>query len=181
MPSIRFEKATLQHQDIIFSWLAEPHMQEFWDNSQAHKDDILNFIHGRKQHYFYGTTTYWVGYVEDQPFSFILSDHILEGQDDVTDLHRQYLSKKGHTITLDFGIGNKTFLGKGLAAPTLAAFTEFYKNNIDTAADTFFIDPDPNNARAFHVYEKAGFKMVGYYHAQQGYFKQEESCLMVKS
>jgi hypothetical protein len=36
-------------------------MQEFWDNGQEHKDDIINFIHGRKQHYFYGTTQHWGG------------------------------------------------------------------------------------------------------------------------
>jgi len=178
---IRFEKATLEHQDIIFSWLAEPHMQEFWDNSQEHKDDILNFIHGRKQHYFYGTTQYWLGYIDDQAFCFLLSDQMLKNQDDLSDLHRKYLSKNGHTISLDFGIGNKNFLGKGLAAPTLKSFAEFYKNKIDSLADTFFIDPNTNNPRAFHVYEKAGFEMVGYYYAKQGFFKEEKSCLMVKN
>ena len=178
--SIRFEKAATQHQDIIFSWLSEPHIQEFWDNSQEHKDDILNFIYGRKQHYFYGTTQYWVGYINNQPFCFLLSDQILKEQEDLSDLHRQYLSSHGHTISLDFGIGNKNLLGKGLAAPTLKAFTEFYKNNIDSKADTFFIDPNTNNPRAFHVYEKAGFEMVGYYYAKQGFFKEEKSCLMVK-
>jgi RimJ/RimL family protein N-acetyltransferase len=178
---IRFEKATLQHQNIIFSWLSEPHMQEFWDNSQEHKDDILNFIHGRKQHYFYGTAQYWVGYIETHAFCFLLSDQMLKDQDDLSDLHRQYLSKKGHTIVLDFGIGNKSYLGKGLAAPTLKAFTEFYRNKIDSHADTFFIDPNTNNPRAFHVYEKAGFEMVGYYYAKQGFFKEEKSCLMVKN
>ncbi len=176
---IHFEKAATQHQDMIFSWLSEPHMQEFWDNSQEHKDDILNFIHGRKQHYFYGTTQYWVGYIDNQPFCFLLSDQMLREQNDLSDLHREYLSKTGHTISLDFGIGNKNFLAKGLAAPTLKAFTEFYKNKIDSNADTFFIDPNTNNPRAFHVYEKAGFKMVGYYYAKQGFFKEEKSCLMV--
>ncbi|MBX3710201.1 MAG: GNAT family N-acetyltransferase [Gammaproteobacteria bacterium] len=178
--NIRFEKAATQHQDIIFSWLSEPHMQEFWDNSQEHKDDILNFIHGRKQYYFYGTTQYWIGYINDQPFCFLLSDQILKNQNDLSDLHREYLSTNGHTISLDFGIGNKNFLGKGLAVPTLKAFTEFYKNNIDSNADTFFIDPNTNNPRAFHVYEKAGFEMIGYYYAKQGFFKEEKSCLMVK-
>lgn len=178
--TIKFEKATSHHQDIIFSWLSEPHMQEFWDNSQEHKDDILNYIHGRTQHYFYGTTQYWIGYSDDQPFCFFLSDQMLTEQNDLSDLHREYLSKTGHTISLDFGIGNKTFLGKGLAAPTLKAFTEFYKNKIDSNADTFFIDPNTNNPRAFHVYEKAGFQMVGFYHAKEGFFKEENSCLMVK-
>lgn len=44
-----FEKASLQHKDLIFGRLAEPHMQEFWDNSQEHKDHIINFMEGRKE------------------------------------------------------------------------------------------------------------------------------------
>ena len=121
---IHFQKAGVEHQDIIFQWLEESHMKEFWDNSQEHRDDILNFIHGKKQHYFSGTTKYWVDYIDDQPLSFLLSDQILP-EEELSDLHRQYLSKSGHTITIDFGIGNTAFLGQGLAAPTLQAFTEF--------------------------------------------------------
>ena len=45
---IHFERVTDAHLDTIFSWLAEPHIIEFWDNTQAHKDDILNFAEGRK-------------------------------------------------------------------------------------------------------------------------------------
>lgn len=68
MSNITFEKANLSHEKIIFSWLSEPHMIEFWDNSQEHKDDIVNFIHGRKQSYFAGTTQYFVGLVDEKPF-----------------------------------------------------------------------------------------------------------------
>lgn len=177
---IRFEKATLAHQDIIFEWLAEPHIKEFWDNSQEHKDDILNFINGQKQHYFYGTTRYWIGYYDNQPFCFVLSDELLANQEDLTDLHRTHLSKVGKTISLDFGIGNKDLLGKGLAAPTLMAFTKFYQGEIDPKADTFFIDPDENNPRAQHVYEKAGFKIIGKAIPQKGYFIGSKSFIMVK-
>jgi RimJ/RimL family protein N-acetyltransferase len=179
MSKIHFEKSTLAHQDLIFEWLDEPHMREFWDNSQEHKDDILNFINSRKQHYFYGTTMYWVGYIDDQPFCFLLSDILLPDQD-LTESHRAHLSKIGNTIALDFGIGNKKFLGKGLAAPTLKAFTEFYQETIDPKADTFFIDPNDNNPRAKHVYEKAGFQMVAEFVGEAGFFKDHKSLLMVK-
>ncbi len=177
---IYFEKVSHQHQEIIFQWLAEPHMQEFWDNSQEHKDDILNFIHGRKQHYFYGTTMYWVGLIEDQPFCFLLSDQILPSEPHLPELHKANLSKNGHTISLDFGIGNKNFLGKGLASPVLIKFTSFYQEQVDQLADTFFIDPDENNPRAKHVYEKAGFKIVGDYDVSMGVFKGSTSHLLVK-
>lgn len=82
-----------------------------------------------------------MGYIDTHPFSFILSDELLSSQN-LSDIHRQYLSKAGHTIGLDFGIGNIAYVGKGLAAPTLEAFMAFYQNKIDPKADTFFIDPD---------------------------------------
>lgn len=178
--TIHFEKATLVHKDIIFEWLAEPHVREFWDNSQEHRDDIINFINGQKQHYFYGTTMYWVGYCDHQPFCFVLSDELSADQEDLTELHRAHFSKDGKTISLDFGIGTRDFLGKGLAAPTLMAFTKFYQGEIDSKADTFFIDPDENNPRAQHVYEKAGFKVIGKAVPQKGYFIGSKSFIMVK-
>jgi len=177
--NVRFEKATLHHQKIIFEWLAEPHIQEFWDNSQDHKDDIINFIHGRKQQYFYGTTVYWIGYINEYPFCFLLTDQILPFQEDLSDAHRTHLSKLGKTISLDFGIGNKAFLGKGLAAPTLQTFVAFYHSQVDPKADTFFIDPDEKNPRAQHVYSKAGFQRVGKFTMKEGAFKEQQTWLMV--
>lgn len=47
--NIHFEKANLNHLDIIFGWLTEQFVQEFWDNTQGHKDDILNFVNDRKE------------------------------------------------------------------------------------------------------------------------------------
>lgn len=155
-------------------------MQKFWDNSQEHKDDIMNFIHGRKQNYFYGTTIYWIGLIDDLPFCFLLTDQILSSESDLTDLHKEYLSKSGHTIALDFGIGNKDFLGKGLAAPTLRKFIAFYQDQIDPLADTFFIDPNENNPRAEDVYLKAGFKLVGSCEMKMGAFKGQNTHLLVK-
>ena len=176
---IKFKKADPSHLDLIFSWLNEPHMIEFWDNTQEHKDDIVNFIHGRKQHYFYGTTQYWIGSIDDEPFCFLLSDILLPDQD-LPALYRSYLSTQGNTIALDFGIGNKKRLGQGLASPTLAAFVQFYHDKVDQQADTFLIDPDANNPRAKHVYHKAGFDEVGTYDPEAGAFIGQTSYLMVK-
>lgn len=179
MSNIKFVKASLSHEKIIFSWLSEPHMMEFWDNSQEHKDDILNFIHNRKQSYFSGTTKYFVGLIDEEPFAFLLAD-FLSASEDLPSCQKTYLSKSGHTISLDFGIGNRDFIGKGLAAPTLEAFVRYYCTDIDNQADTFFIDPDEHNPRARHVYEKAGFEYVSDYHPTEGAFIGSTAQLMVK-
>jgi hypothetical protein len=88
--NIHFEKANKTHIDTIFNWLAEPHIMEFWDNSQEHKDDILNFINGKKQTYFYGTSKYWVGFIDNEPYSFLLSD-IFQSDQDISEIHRKNL------------------------------------------------------------------------------------------
>ena len=167
---IQFEKANKKHIDTILSWLAEPHIQQFWDNSEEHKDDILNFIHGKPQNYFSGTTKYWIGSIIDEPYAFILSDTINKHQKNfLSDIHRKNISNTGNTLSLDFGIGNKKYLGKGLGAPTLLAFMNFYKNEIDTQTDTFFISPDTNNPKAIHVYSKAGFEKAGQFSPTTNY------------
>jgi RimJ/RimL family protein N-acetyltransferase len=176
---IIFRQASLSDKDTIFSWLNEPHVKEFWDNSQEHKEDILNFLHGHKQIYFAGTTKYWIGEINNQPFCFLLSDLLSDKEKDLPKVYRQNLSSN-HNISLDFCIGNKEFLGKGLAAITLKFFVEFYHQKIDRKADTFFIDPDENNPRAKHVYEKAGFQMIGDYQVNKGAFVGQNSFLLVK-
>lgn len=178
--NIRFEKLTNKYLELVFNWLKEPHMQEFWDNSQKHKDDIVNFIHGYPNPPGYGVRfIYWIGFIDEQPFSFILTSEMDATQADIAPLHRAHLSKTGNTITLDFGIGDPAFIGKKLASPTLLAFVEFY-TTLDPKADTFFIDPDDNNPRAKHVYEKAGFQQVGDFHVSEGTFQGSISHLMVK-
>jgi RimJ/RimL family protein N-acetyltransferase len=177
--NISFKKANLSHIDIIFKWLNEPHIMEFWDNSQEHKDDILNFIQGRKQTYFAGTFQYWIGSVNSEPYSLILTD-LIEVSECLEEPFKSNMSKTGHTIGLDFGIGNTKYLGQGLATPTLEAFVEFYNKKIDPLADTFFIDPDDNNPKAAHVYSKAGFQLVGNFIPSQGAFQGSNAKLMVK-
>ena len=178
--SITFERANLSHQETIFQWLSEPHIQEFWDNSQEHKDDILNFINGRTQTYFFGTTKYWIAKINSVAFAIILSDQINASQPDLQQIHRENLSKQGRTFFIDFGIGNKEYLGKGLAANTLEGFVKFYHTNVDPQADTFFIDPDLSNPKAKHVYEKAGFIFKGDFEMKSGFFEGKTTQLLVR-
>ncbi len=176
-----FEKANLKYKDIISEWLECPHIKEFWDNSQEHKDDILFFLHGRKSHssYFNGIFTYWIGKIERDPYCLLMTSEVVINES-LPQIWKDNLSATGKTYTIDFCIGNKTYLGKGLASHTLETFTKFFQENIASNADTFFIDPDENNPRAKHVYEKAGFKPIGDFDMSLGFFKGHKSLLMVK-
>ena len=180
--NIHFKQATLADKDLIFGWLDKPHVQEFWDNSPGHRTDILNFMNGREEPSTYanGIFTYWVGSLENEPYCLLMTSEA-SVEDDLPEDWFSHLSKTGKTYTIDFMIGSKQHLGKGLAAPTLSAFTSYLNREIDTRIDTFIIDPAETNPRAKHVYEKAGFKTVVEFLREEGYFKGIKHFLMVKT
>jgi RimJ/RimL family protein N-acetyltransferase len=159
--SINFEKANVSHIDIILGWLTEPFVQEFWDNTQDHKDDILNFVNGRKKpsNYCDGKYVYWIARYKDHPFSMLMT--IRETTEDhINDIKLNHISKTGHTYGIDYMIGDKNYFGKGYGTKTLSEFLNFFKKNFDPKADTFIIDPASDNPRAKHVYMKAGFEHI---------------------
>ena len=162
-------------------WLEQDHVREFWDNSQEHKDDIRIFAEGRLQasSYFDGVFDYWIGSHDAEQFCLLMTSR-LASDDELPALWKQQLSKTGKTISIDFCIGDVRFLGKGLAAETLNRFIEFFRSNIESVSDTFFIDPDATNTKAQHVYAKAGFKPVGRYVMPSGVFNGHETLLMIR-
>lgn len=121
---ITFTKATLEHQYIIFSWLNEPHVKAFWDNSEAHRDDILNFIKDHKQTYFDGISTYWIGQIDNQPYCLLITSEYLDDED-LAQLHQENLSKTGKTFGIDFTIGSKVF-GLWFSCPNRGSFYSVY-------------------------------------------------------
>lgn len=178
---IRFEKAALKHQADIFNWLEEEHVKEFWDNSNEHKDDIIIFLNGRKKKstYFDGRYKYWVALIDEIPFSLIMT--FKESIDMERDpIKSNYLSKTGRTYSIDYMIGNINYLGKGLAAQTLENFIKYFRKEIDTQADVFFIDPDSNNLKALHVYQKAGFNFIGDFIMNKGVFTGLKTDFLIK-
>lgn len=180
--NIRFEKATLKYKETIFTWLEEPFIKEFWDNSQGHKDDILNFIHGVKKPSSYFKDIffdYWIGFMDDEPYAFIMTHEENEAAKP-PETYKPFISQKGKTFGLDFCIGNAKFFGKGLAAPTLKAFMTFFSQEIEPQTDTFIIDPFVTNPRAIHVYQKAGFEIIGEFEQAGGYFDKTKGVIMVK-
>ncbi len=162
MDRIIFKKASFNEKDIIFSWLEEPHVKEFWDSSDAHKKDILNFMAGRLEPSSYcdGKFVYWIAFQGKDPFAFLMTIQTT-AQDPIDAIKVDYISKTGHTYGIDYMIGNPAYVGKGYGALTLTRFIDFFRSNVDPKADTFLIDPEASNPRAKHVYEKAGFQHVG--------------------
>lgn len=167
---IKFTQASKHHLPLICEWLSEPHIQEFWDNTQGHKDDIINFIEGRTTPSTYcgGKYVYWIASHNHAPFAMIMTLHVTE-KEDVGELQSSQRSTTGNSYVMDYMIGNLQYLGKGFGAPTLKEFIIFFCTEYDTKADVFLIDPAADNPRAKHVYMKAGFTYVDDFIMAEGY------------
>lgn len=85
-------------------------------------------------------TSYWIGYSQGVPFAFLIT-----------------APAEGDAITLDLFICDLNYLGKGLAVPMMHAFLVGHFPHVKRV----LIDPEATNARAIHVYQKAGFKIEG--------------------
>ncbi len=181
MNQIHFEKATLSFYETILSWLDSHHVKAFWDNTPEHRQDILLFMQGRNKSspYADGIFTYWIGFIEQEPYCLLMTSEMLDDAD-LPSYYRECISKTGNTCSIDFMIGNERYFGKGLAAPTLKAFMQFMREKVDSTIDTFMIDPEEANARAKHVYEKAGFNLVAEFISTRGSGKGVKHFLMIK-
>lgn len=161
MTDLSFRSVCTADISLVFSWLAEPHVRAFWDSSQAHREDIINFSQGRPtpSGYFGGKFSYWLGMADGIPFALIMT--VLTGPGDPVDsIKLAHLSKTGTTYGIDYMIGNPAYVGKEYGARTLQSFITFFQSDVDPTSDVFLIDPAADNPRARHVYEKAGFKYV---------------------
>ena len=90
-----------------------------------------------------------------------------------------YLSNHRRTHTLDFMIGNEAYLGKGIAHQALNEFCLFLSKE-DPLNTPFIIDPQTNNPRAIHVYEKARFCKMSTFLTKDGEFSGILTHIMVK-
>lgn len=162
MTERHFRPLRSNDKEMIWSWLSEPHVQEFWDNTPEHRADIENFLAGRIEpsNYADGKYYYWVACESGRPYAMLMSIEDTP-QDDLHPFVIEHLSRTGQSYAIDFMIGEKDFLGKGLAAPTLHDFVLFLRQELGDQVDTFLIDPTLDNPRARRVYEKAGFEYVG--------------------
>jgi RimJ/RimL family protein N-acetyltransferase len=131
-----FAPAQSSQRELIHRWLEQEHIKAW-----IHGTGLQNTMVGLEK-FFKGesTTTYWIGYDRDVPFAFLITSPY-----------------DRDTITLDLFICDLNYWGKGLAVSMIRAFllTHFSDKK------RVLIDPEATNTRAIHVYQKAGFKIIG--------------------
>ena len=154
---MHFEKVTDAHKKIILNWFSKDHVKEFFYGDGL-KNTFLNldlFCQGINNNGSY-TFHHWIAFNNGVPFAFIMTSPV-DGPYDENDDYNKWYVDGTKTLTLDLLIGEKDFLGKGIAHLMIQQFIlDQYAD-----ADYFIIDPEAANTKAIHVYEKAGFKKVG--------------------
>jgi len=130
-----FKFAEERDRKLIHDWLHQKHIQQWLHGVGLNNTlvDLEKFFQGGSD------ATYWMGYSKGIPFAFLIT--FPAGVD---------------AITLDLFICDLNYLGKGLAVNMIREFLISQFPHVKKV----LIDPEATNARAIHVYEKVGFKIV---------------------
>ncbi len=156
----RFKPAVESQRELIHHWLQQDYIREW-----IHGQGLQNTLTGLEKFFQYTAagheidrkmkiTQHWVGFEGDKPFVYLLSSNIFR---DTPNEYSKYCETDGLAITLDIFIGDKDYVGKGLATTVIKEFLLSQFKDISEV----FIDPEQKNKRAIHVYQKAGFTMMG--------------------
>ncbi|WP_347251865.1 GNAT family N-acetyltransferase [Legionella sp.] len=151
-----FRKVDKSDYNLVYDWLKKDHVKPyFYDEGLANTLNNLRLFVNGKNHNGRYSFEHWIAFFQNQPFAFLMTSRI-DGPYDAQDDYDKWYEEGKETISLDLLIGEEAFLGKGLAAKMIRAFLleQF------SFADKIIIDPAEENARAVHVYEKAGFKKI---------------------
>ncbi len=148
IPSIRFEHLRKDQVDLVKQWLSQEYVAEYWygPGLQNTLNSIAKFVNGQETLF-----TLWIAYDGNIPFAFLMTSKVDLDKDL---LYAKYCDSGANAITLDLLIGNPSYLGRGLSHIMIQ---QLLIQEYSSISDVF-IDPGIDNAKAIHVYEKAGFQ-----------------------
>lgn len=139
---LTFKLVDKSQQSLIHEWIAQEHIHEW-----LHGDGLKNMIEDLERFVNGGTPwlTHWIAYDNETPFAYLLTSEVEPSTE-----------HPDGAITLDLFICRLDYIGKGLSVRVIR---EFLKSHFSHVAEVL-IDPEKSNARAVHVYKKAGFRII---------------------
>jgi GNAT superfamily N-acetyltransferase len=149
--NLTFKPVDAKHREVVRKWLVEPHAAS-WFYGQGLENTYTgldNFLAGTSL----SNSKYWLAYDRGHPFAFFITSPVNKPTDPLT----RWCKRVGPAITLDMLIGDTAYLGKGLA---ILLIHEFLATQFSDVVEVL-IDPEASNCRAVHVYQKAGFELLG--------------------
>ena len=137
-----FRTATLADLPLLQSWLAQPHLKEWWDDGDTFDADDLTDQRVDPR------MVEWDG----TPFAY-MQDYDPHGWDD-----HYFGDLPPGSRGIDQFIGVPDMVGRGHGTAFIAArLAQLF----DSGAPVIGTDPHPDNARAIAVYTKVGFTPAG--------------------
>lgn len=130
-----FEPVEKAQRLLIHRWLAQDYIRR-WIHGQGLRNALEDLEVSFKDP---AVQRHWIAYDDEQPFAYLIAERIKDN------------------ATLDLFICEPSHLGKGLAVQLIHEFLLSQFPGLKTAT----IDPEKSNARAVHVYQKAGFVITG--------------------
>lgn len=151
-----FRKTKAADKPLILSWLDKTHVKAFYygDGRQNTLNNIELYAKGINNNGSY-SFDHWLALINGNPFAFLITSNV-EGPHNPDDDYDKWHVAGKITYTLDLLIGPESYLGKGLATEMITCFIK----DCFAQADYFLIDPEKDNIKAIHVYEKAGFQKI---------------------
>lgn len=147
---ISFTPVAPEHYALLRTWLARPHMREWWGDPDTELGYIRDMVEGRD------TTCPFIILSAGKPVGYIqywfIGHH--QNQDWIKD-HPWLAELSSDTVGVDLSIGDADKLSRGLGSEALGEFVAMLRAE---GHQNIIIDPDPNNARAVRAYTKAGFR-----------------------
>lgn len=146
---MHFEKLKRGQENLVKGWLQQDYVAEYWfgEGLENTLQSIEMFILGQELLY-----TLWLAYDEETPFAYLMTSEVGSNEKPFS----KFCGPSSKAITLDLLIGDRTYLGRGLAHVVIGEFLQQkFHDKIDV-----FIDPSVKNKKAIHVYEKAGFEKL---------------------
>ncbi len=155
-----FKPAVESQRKLIHGWLKQDYIRE-WIHGQGLQNTLIGletfFQHqaqGNALNHNSVITQHWIGYDDNKPFVYLLTSNVFKN---TANEYAKHSELDGLAITLDIFISDTDYLGKGLACTVIK---EFLRSQFSDVSE-IFIDPEKNNKRATHVYQKVGFHIVG--------------------
>lgn len=157
-----FKPAVESQRKLIHQWLKQDYISKW-----IHGQGLQNTLSGLEKFFQYQAegkgldrqteiTQHWIGYDNEKPFVYLLTSNVFKNADD---MYAKYSELDGLAITLDIFICDTEYIGKGLASTVIK---EFLLSQFSDVSEVF-IDPEKNNERAAHVYQKTGFRIIDEY------------------
>jgi aminoglycoside 6'-N-acetyltransferase len=144
MPPYVFRPMTTADLSLVQRWLTEPHVVEWWGVPAEQYALVSGDLDEPAMDQF-------IVSVDDRPFGYIQCY-------DLTAWNSGFGSHPKGTRGIDLFIGEPGMIERGHGSGFIRAFVD---DKLKNGAPRIVTDPDPENVRAVHAYQKAGFEKVG--------------------